>query len=99
MWCPLSAESLVLKRGSCLTFRPQWYRKLCVMVWILESMQLESPHHAVPLAKCWNLDCKYTDEVGRKRIYEHKQKMLPRWHDLHKRVMVSRQDQPWLPHH
>ena len=58
------------------------------MVWILEAMQLDSAHFAVPLAKCWNLDCKYTDEVGRKRIYERDQKSLKKWQELNLKVKV-----------
>lgn len=72
-----------------LLLRSQWYRKLCVMVWILEAMQLDSAHHAVPLAKCWNLDCKYTDEIGRKRTHERNQRIYKQWQELNLKVKVS----------
>lgn len=69
--------------------RSQWHRKLCVMVWILEAMQLDSPLYAIPLAKCWNLDCKYVDEVGRRRIHERNQQLLRQWQQLYVEVKVG----------
>ena len=69
--------------------RSQWHRKLCVMVWILEAMQLDSPLHAIPLAKCWNLDCKYVDEVGRRRVHERNQLLLKQWQQLYLDVKVG----------
>lgn len=47
----------------------QWYRQLCVLVWILEAMRMDHPGHMTPLSQCWKLDCPPpNEEKGKKRL-------------------------------
>ena len=63
--------------------------KLCVLVWILETMQMEFPEYGQHFRKCWDLDHPVMDEEEGQRKYEQDQKGLLDWDDMLKPVKVN----------
>ncbi|XP_064383088.1 uncharacterized protein LOC135331774 isoform X2 [Halichondria panicea] len=61
-----------------------WYRMLCVLVWVLEAMRMESPHHMTPFHKCWNREQPPPNESLGKRVYDLNKSQLNKWEKLQK---------------
>ena len=67
----------------------QWYRQLCVLVWVLEAMRMESPSHMTPLSQCWRLDRPHPDEAKGKKRAEMIKTQLHKFDAITKEHRVS----------
>ncbi len=61
---------------------------LCVLVWVLEAMRMESPHHMTPFHKCWNREQPPPNESLGKRVYDLNKSQLNKWEKLQKQDKV-----------
>ncbi len=69
-------------------YSESWYRMLCVLVWVLEAMKMDSPHHMTPFHKCWSRDQLPLDEARGKRAFDMNKSQLNQWEKLKRESKV-----------
>ena len=57
----------------------QWYRQLCVLVWVLQSMRMDKPAHMTPLYLCWRIDRPPPNETMGRRVAERNKGLMQQW--------------------
>ena len=61
---------------------------LCVLVWVLEAMRMDSPYHMTSFHKCWNREQTPPDETRGKRAYDLNKSQLNKWEKLQRQNKV-----------